>query len=92
MKNVDTDILKVSKAPCEIVMAEDGGCEEKYIIQYKWKKRDTNEAGTFIGHFHINFNDKVVADGMTMPKGELIVPLEEDLVILINHLEEYPVV
>ena len=25
MKNVDTDILKISKAPCEIVLADDGG-------------------------------------------------------------------
>ena len=84
MTNLETGIKKIAKAPAEIVYDENSGCEERYFLQYTWKKRDTNEAGTFIGHFHINFNDKVVADGMVIPKGELIVPLEEDLVILIK--------
>lgn len=84
MTNLETGIKKIAKAPAEIIYDENSGCEERYLLQYAWKKRDTNEAGTFIGHFHINFNDKVVADGMTIPKGELIVPLEEDLVILIK--------
>lgn len=84
MTNLETGIKKIAKAPAEIVYDENSGCEERYILQYTWKKRDTNEAGTFIGHFHINFNDQVVAEGMTFPKGELIVPIQEDLVILIK--------
>ena len=84
MTNLETGIKKIAKAPAEIVYDENSGCEERYLLQYAWKKRDTNEAGTFIGHFHINFNDQVVAEGMVIPKGELIVPLEEDLVILIK--------
>jgi hypothetical protein len=84
MTNLETGIKKIAKAPAEIVYDENSGCEERYFLQYSWKKRDTNEAGTFIGHFHINFNDQVVADGMTIPKGELIVPIEEDLTIIIK--------
>lgn len=84
MTNLETGIKKIAKAPAEIVYDENSGCEERYFLQYSWKKRDTNEAGTFIGHFHINFNDQVVADGMTIPKGELIVPIEEDLLINIK--------
>lgn len=84
MTNLETGIKKIAKATAEIVYDEDSGCEERYFLQYSWKKRDTNESGTFIGHFHINFNDKIVADGMTFPSGELIVPVQEDLIITIN--------
>lgn len=84
MTNLETGIKKIAKAPAEIVYDENSGCEERYLLQYTWKKRDTNESGTFVGHFHIVFNDQVVAEGMTFPKGELIVPISEDLIILIN--------
>ena len=84
MTNLETGIKKIAKAPAEIVYDENSGCEERYLLQYTWKKRDTNESGTFVGHFHIKFNDKVVADGITFPKGELIVPIEEDLILIIK--------
>ena len=84
MTNLETGIKKIAKAPAEIVYDENSGCEERYLLQYTWKKRDTNESGTFVGHFHIVFNDQVVAEGMTFPKGELIVPISEDLLIQIN--------
>ena len=84
MKNVDTDILKISKAPCEIVLSEDGGCEEKYIIQYKWKKRDTNEIGKFKGWFNIDFLDDISQYGVEYPSGLLVAPISEDLYIYIK--------
>lgn len=84
MTNLETGIKKIAKAPAEIVYDETSGCDERYFLQYTWKKRDTNESGTFIGHFHINFNNQITAEGMTFPKGELIVPIQEQLVILIN--------
>lgn len=84
MTNLETGIKKIAKAPAEVVYDENSGCEERYLLQYTWKKRDTNESGTFIGHFHINFNDQVVADGMVFPKGELIVPIEEEIVIIVK--------
>ena len=45
MKNTDTDILKISNAPCNVVLAKTDGCEEKYVIEYRWKERDTKESG-----------------------------------------------
>jgi hypothetical protein len=84
MKNVDTDILKISKAPCEIVLADDGGCEEKYIIQYKWKPRDTKEPGKYKGWFNIEFLGDLSQYGVEYPSGLLIVPLSEDLYIYIK--------
>lgn len=81
MTNIETGIKKIAKAKAEIVYDEESCCDERYFLQYTWKKRDTNETGTFIGHFHINFNDKIVADGLTFPKGELIVPIQEPLYI-----------
>jgi hypothetical protein len=85
MTNIETGIKKIAKAPAEIVYDEQSGCDERYFLQYTWKKRDTNEDGIFIGHFHINFNEKIVADGLTFPKGELIVPIQNDLIIQINN-------
>ena len=84
MRDVDTDILKVSKAPCEIVMANDGGCEEKYIIQYKWKARDTKDVGKFKGWFEIKFMDDLTQYGVEYPSGLLISPISEDLYVIIK--------
>lgn len=84
MTNLETGIKKIAKAQAEIVYDEESGCDERYFLQYTWKKRDTNEPGTFIGHFHIDFNPNIVAEGMSFPSGELIVPISEDLVIKIS--------
>lgn len=84
MTNLETGIKKIAKAPAEVVYDEDCTCDERYLLQYTWKKRDTNESGTYVGHFHIVFNDQVVSEGMTFPKGELIVPIQEPLNIIIT--------
>ena len=84
MWNSDTGIYKIANAEAEIVYDEDSGCEEKYFIQYSWKKGDTDEPGIYNGLFKITFNDNVVADGLTFPKGDLIVPICENLCIIIN--------
>ena len=84
MTNTETGIKKIAKASAEVVHDEEAGCEERYFLQYSWKKRDTNEPGTYTGHFHIVFQDKIVADGMNFPAGELIVPIQEDLIITVS--------
>lgn len=84
MKNVDTDILKISKAPCEIVQTEDGGCEEKYVLQYKWKARDTKEKGKYKGWFNIQFLEDLTQYGVEYPSGLMIAPISEDLYIYIK--------
>lgn len=84
MKDVDTDILKVSKAPCDVVFADDGGCEEKYIIEYKWKERDTREPGKYKGWFNIDFLSDISQYGVEYPSGLLISPISEDLYIYIK--------
>lgn len=85
MWNSDTGIYKIANAPCNIMYDEDSGCEERYFIQYDWKPGDTDESGIFNGQFKISFNDNVVADGLTFPKGDLIVPIAEDLTISIGN-------
>ena len=84
MTNMDTGIKKIAKAPCYIVPFDEESCEEKFKIQYRWKKRDTNEPGVYTGQFIINFSDNITMDGVTFPKGELIVPIAEELQIVIN--------
>ena len=84
MTNTATGIKKIAKAKAYVVYDEDSDCEERYFIEYRWKKRDTNESGTYTGHFHIDFQSPVYMEGVTFPQGELIVPIAEDLIILVN--------
>ena len=85
MWNQETGIYKIANAPAEIVYDEYSGCEERYLIQYKWKEHDTNESGRYIGQFKITFSDDIVMDGVTFPSGDLIVPISEDLIINISN-------
>lgn len=84
MRNTETGLLKVAKQPVEIVLAKSEGCEEKYILQYKWKERDTREKGIFEGMFEIKFNGNLTEDGIEYPNGILKVPIEEELLIYIK--------
>ena len=84
MKNVENGVLKVSKAKAEIVTATDTGCETKNILQYAWKKRDVNERGTYQGWFEIQFLGDISEDGVEYPSGNLIVPIEDDLMVYVK--------
>lgn len=84
MYDQDTGIKKIANAPAEVVEKYGTGCEEQFVIQYSWNKRDTSEAGTYIGIFNIKFNDDLVMDGMTFPSGEMNAPIAEDLLITIS--------
>ena len=82
-KDVETGLLKVAKADADIVLAQEEGCEEKYILQYKWKERDTKKEGTYEGWFEINFNGNLKEEGVDYPSGKMIVPIQEKLQIVI---------
>ena len=84
MENIDNGILKVSNAPCDIVLAKTDGCEEKYVIEYRWKERDTKDRGIYKGWFTIIFNGNITEYGVDFPKGKLKMPISEDLYIYIK--------
>ena len=85
MKDEETGLLKVAKEKANIVLANDGGCDEKYILQYKWKERDVSKKGVFNGWFEIKFNgDLKSGDDIVYPEGNLIVPVEEELRIFVK--------
>lgn len=84
MKDRETGILKVSKSPAEIVLAKTDGCEERYIIQYKWKERDTRNEGIYDGWFEINFRGEIIENGIDYPEGLMKVPIQDDLVIYVR--------
>ena len=83
MVNRDTGVTKIAKAPAYIKAREDGGCVEQYVICYDWKKRDINEEGNYIGKFNIEFGD-IKNDEYTYPSGNLIIPIREDLLIIVK--------
>ena len=84
MRDAETGVYKIANAEAHVVYDEDSGCEERYLLEYRWKKRDTNMAGRYIGTFKITFSGNIKMDGVNFPSGELIVPIQEDLVININ--------
>lgn len=84
MKNNESGILKVGKQKANIVLAKSEGCEEKYILQYKWKERDVKEPGTYLAWFEIKFNGDIIENGVEYPTGNLKVPIEEPLIIVIK--------
>lgn len=84
MKNTETGLLKVSKMPAEVVVAKTEGCEEKYILQYKFKPRDVKETGIFEGWFDITFNGNLTEKDETYLTGDFRVPVEEKLLIFVN--------
>ncbi len=85
MMNVNTGEYKVLNAPCYIVEKDNKSCEEEFVIVHEWKKREINEKGTFQGTFEIIFNDDLTdEDGTVFNGGNLIMPIREDLMIIIK--------
>ena len=84
MVNEETGLLKVAKQKADIVLEGGDSCEEKYLLRYKWKERDVKERGFFKGWFEIKFNGNIKEDGVEYPEGNLIVPIEEELRIIIK--------
>lgn len=84
MENRENGQLKVSKAKAEIIEISTNGCETKHVLQYAWKSRDVKESGSFKGWFEIKFNGDIKEDGIQYPTGNLIVPIEDELIIYIN--------
>ncbi len=79
MTNIENGIRKIANQKANVIMKEDDGCEDKYIIEYQWKERDTKTPGLYKGEFRIVFNDTVEVNGKTLPIGELIVPISQEL-------------
>lgn len=83
MVNRETGVTKVAKMPAYIKARENGGCVEQYVICYDWKKHDTKEEGNYLGEFNIEFGE-LKNDEYDYPKGNLIVPIREELLITIR--------
>jgi hypothetical protein len=81
MKNIDTGIWKIANAQANIVNSTEQGCEDRFKIQYRWKTRDTKEAGRYLAQFKIKFLNDIISGDTIFPKGELIVPIYEDIIV-----------
>ena len=82
-------IKKIVNKKCNIVPIEGNGCIEKVKVQYQWCKNDTREKGQFKGYFKVSFKDDIVMEDMMFPKGDLIVPIAEELIINVISLHIY---
>lgn len=79
----ENEVLKISKAECNIFVSNTSGCESRYIIEYQWKTKDTRKKGTYHGRFEIDFG-KVKEEGQDFPSGNLILPIHEELIIVVK--------
>ena len=82
-------IKKIVNKKCNIVPIEGNGCIEKVKVQYQWCKNDTREKGQFKGYFKVSFKDDIAMEDMMFPKGDLIVPIAEELIINVISLHIY---
>lgn len=80
MTNLDNGVRVIANSKCDIITFSEG-CENKFKIRYTWKKNDTKLSGRYVGTFKIVFADDINVDGYQFPKGELIVPIGEELII-----------
>lgn len=84
MKNINNGIWKIANAKAYVVNSTDQGCEDRFKIQYRWDKRDTKECGRYLAQFKITFSDDIVSGNTIFPKGELIVPMAEGIIVNIS--------
>ena len=84
MINEETGQPKISKAKANIVLSNNNSCEEHYVLQYKWKERDVNKIGFYKGFFDIKFKGNITSNDMDFPTGNLRIPIEDDLRIIIK--------
>lgn len=84
MESVETGILKVSNQPVHLVQPDELSCEDKYVLQYDWKPRDTRLPGIYKGWFNIDFKGDLKEEGKIFPKGNLIVPIGDELRIYVQ--------
>lgn len=92
-------VLKISNAPCNIILSNEESCEPRYVLEYPWKARDTKKKGQFKGQFKIVFKgglkdadeEKSVRNEngewekrTDYPVGDMIAPIYEDLIIMIK--------
>lgn len=80
----ENEVLKISEAPCNIVQVTGESCEDHYIIEYAWKERDTKKKGQFKGQFKIEFKADLYEEGVAYVDGTLIMPIYEDVIIMIK--------
>ena len=80
----ENDVLVLSDAPCVIHLANDNSCEDHYIIEYRFTKRDTRKKGKFKGQFKIEFYGDIYQDGVEYQDGTLIMPIYEDVYVFVK--------
>jgi hypothetical protein len=76
--------FRIAHAPATIVAVCPSCCEERYIIEYAWKERDTKIKGEFTGTFEISFKGDLYENGKSYDAGKLIMPIYETLAIFIQ--------
>lgn len=85
MTDLNTGVVKIANRECYLVKKPNTSCVDEYLICLDWRERDTVKRGEYKGVFTIKFNEfKNDQDSLTSPSGDLIMPIREDLMIVIK--------
>lgn len=84
MVDIETGVYKIANSPAFIRKIEDGCCTDEYEICYQFIKRQVNTPGTYHGQFTIKFGSDLKNDSYSYPQGNLVVPIREDLEIIVR--------
>jgi hypothetical protein len=80
----ENGVLRISKSEASVYFTNNESCEDICVIEYAWLPRDTKVSGKFKGEFEIEFLDDIYQDGVNYPSGNLIMPIQEELLIYIQ--------
>lgn len=76
-----SNVKVVARSQANLAIRKEG-CEDEFILEYRWKERDTQRPGTYRGLFEIKFNDDLKVEGYSeFIGGTLIVPISHELTI-----------
>lgn len=84
MVNKQNNRIKISNADAYLELKNHIGCIDQYLICYDWRPRDVNEKGVYDAYFVIKSNGNLTSETDTFPQGNLVVPIEEKLEIVIQ--------
>lgn len=83
MRNIENGVLMISDAEAKLMKTSDE-CGDSFVICYEWKPRDVKNVGTYDGKFKIKFNENITQNNVDYPNGELIVPIKDDITIVVR--------
>lgn len=84
MKDVENGVYKVVNGKAFVKQVCEECCEKQHLVCYQFTKREVDKPGRYVGKFTIRFNDDLKNDECEYPDGVLVVPIRDELNIIVR--------